>query len=318
MAVVRTASLGKTYRPLRGDPVEALRGVDLSVMRGEIFGLLGPNGAGKTTLVKLLLGIAHPSAGQAWLLEQPITEHGARGRVGFLAENHRFPPYLTARQILDVYGAMSAVDKETRKERGDELLDLVGLAKWRDVRVRKYSKGMMQRLGLAQAMLNRPEVLFLDEPTDGVDPVGRREIRDILLRLRDEGTTIFLNSHLLGEVELVCSRVAILKQGELVFDGSIEHLTTKERTWELRCTPVPETLADPARTCLSARPMPEDNAPSGLERYHLLVDDREQLNEVLDQLRASGVEIDSLTPLRQSLEDAFVEVIADRESRLRS
>src|SRR5262249_30495350 len=174
------------------------------------------NGAGKTTLVKVLLGIAWKSSGDAFLLGEPSGAVAVRARVGYLPEDHRFPDYHTGRTLLSFYGKLMGMPRRDRLRRSDELLELVGMAGRARAKVRTYSKGMKQRLGVAQAILHDPEVIFLDEPTDGVDPVGRREIRDLMQRLKGRGKTLFLNSHLLGEVELVCDRVAILQRGELV------------------------------------------------------------------------------------------------------
>ncbi len=287
--------------------------LDLEVSRGEIFGLLGPNGAGKTTLVKLLLGVALPSGGEGRLFGRSIREPAARQPVGFLPESHRFPDYLTAAQVLDTYARVAGVDEAERARRIPELLERVRMAKWADTRVRKFSKGMMQRLGLAQALMNTPDLLFLDEPTDGVDPVGRREIRDLLLEISREGTTIFLNSHLLSEVEQICTRVAILKEGRLARLGTVEELTTQDRVYELRCTDLPGTL-DPTVAELF-RPLDAEeargNGDAALAAYRLAVQDRAHLNAVLDTLRETGVEIESVQPLRQSLEAYFVEVVAE-------
>ncbi len=307
-AAVSTSGLAKTYAgPFGRNAVHALRPLDLTVRSGEIFGLLGPNGAGKTTLVKLLLGIVHPTAGEASLFGRPIGDPEARRAVGFLPENHRFPDFLTARQTLRIYARTAGVDSDERDRRAEALLERVGLTAAADRKVRTYSKGMMQRLGLAQAMMNRPRLLVLDEPADGVDPVGRREIRDVLIELSDEGATLFLNSHLLSEIERVCTRVAILKEGRLVRQGTVEELTTQERVWRLRCTPVPE----PAAAALGEALIPADaDEPAELHRYRLLAADRGELNAHLDRLRGAGVEIESVEPLRTSLEDFFVDVVS--------
>jgi ABC-2 type transport system ATP-binding protein len=304
---VETRGLAKTYPgALKKSPVHALHPLDLTVEEGEIFGLLGPNGAGKTTLVKLLLGVVHPTAGEASLFGRSIREPEARRPVGFLPENHRFPEFLTARETLRVYARLAGVPEPERGPRADALLDRVRLTEAADRRVRTYSKGMMQRLGLAQALMGRPRLVFLDEPTDGVDPVGRREIRDLLLELRAQGTTLFLNSHLLSEIERVCTRVAILKDGRLVREGTVEALTTTERVWRLRATPIPDTL----HAALDGALTPEAEADAtGLARYRLSAPDRAALNALLDRLRAGGVEIEAVEPLRQSLEDLFVEVV---------
>ena len=204
---------------------------------GEIFGLLGPNGAGKTTLIKVLLGLVHKTSGDAELLGRPAGDIEARRQIGYLPEQHRIPHHLTGNTALEYYGRLSNMSMSDIRRRRPELLETVGLRRWGRTLVRKYSKGMTQRLGLAQAMLHDPELLILDEPTDGVDPVGRAEIRDILGRLKSEGKTIFLNSHLLQEIELVCDRVAILGQGKLRRMDSVEairRLTSPEAVFTLR------------------------------------------------------------------------------------
>src|SRR5688572_10122525 len=172
--------------------VHALRGVNMQVHRGEVFGLLGPNGAGKSTLVKIMMTVVKPTRATGTMLGRPIGHKPTLARVGYLPERHRFPRYLTGRQALDFYAALAKVDRPTRRQRAKELLGIVGMTDWADKKISSYSKGMMQRIGLAQALMNDPEIIVLDEPTDGVDPVGRREIRDVLLRLKKQGKTIFL------------------------------------------------------------------------------------------------------------------------------
>ena len=301
---IETRGLAKTYR----GPVHALRPLDLAVAPGEIFGLLGPNGAGKTTLVKLLLGIVHPSGGEGALFGRSIRTPEARRAVGFLPENHRFPGYLTARQTLDLFARMSGVGADARGSRAEALLAKVRLAGAADRRVQTFSKGMMQRLGLAQALMASPRLVFLDEPTDGVDPVGRREIRDLLLELSADGVTLFLNSHLLSEIERVCTRVAILKDGALVRDGTVAELTETGRAWRLRTTPLPPHTRAALADVLTPEPAPDADA-SGLPAATLVVPDRPALNAALDRLRADGVEIEAVEPIRQSLEDLFVDVV---------
>ena len=303
-AVLRTAGLAKTYggRP----PVEALRPLDLEVGPGEVFGLLGPNGAGKTTLVKLMLGLVRPTAGAATLLGRPVADAGARREVGYLPEGHRFPPFLTGRDTLDLFARMGGVDGDRRARRAPALLDLVRLGGAADRKVGTYSKGMLQRLGIAQALMNRPRVVFLDEPTDGVDPVGRREIRELIETLRDDGVTVFLNSHLLSEVERVCTRVAILKDGAFVRQGTVDDLTRVGRAWRLLTTPLPAATAEALGGVLEPDPAPRAD---GLALAHAVVPDREALGAVLDRLRADGVGVEAVEPVRQSLEDLFVEVV---------
>ena len=303
---IDTTGLAKTYRGR--PPVEALKPLDLQVAAGETFGLLGPNGAGKTTLVKLLLGLVRPTAGTATLFGRDIGTPGARRPVGYLPEGHRFPPFLTARQTLDVFGQMAGVEASDRPARADELLGLVRLGGAADRPVGAFSKGMLQRLGIAQALMNRPRLVFLDEPTDGVDPVGRREIRTLIERLRDDGVTVFLNSHLLSEVERVCTRVAILKDGLPIRMGTVEDLTRQGRAWRLVTSPLPPATRAALDEALDASDVEH---PDGLVRSLLTLPDRTALNHALDRLRADGVEVEALEPARQSLEDLFVEVVQD-------
>lgn len=310
MPALSVSSLTKTYRTglLGRTSVQALDGVSLTVEEGAIFGLLGPNGAGKTTLVKILLGLVHPTSGTAHLFEHPAGRPVARDRIGFVPENHRFPGFFTAVQTLHAYGRLSDVPRAERNRRIPQLLDRLDLDGRGDSKVKTFSKGMLQRLGLAQALLNEPDLLFLDEPTGGVDPVGRRAIRDIVLELRDEGKTIFLNSHLLSEVEKVCTQIAILRDGSLVRQGSVDELTAVDRVYDLVATALPESLL--ADETLPLNPAP-DGSPSApdLEQYRVRADDRATLNAVLDRLRGEGVEVESITPLRQSLEDYFIDVV---------
>jgi ABC-2 type transport system ATP-binding protein len=307
---ISVSNLSKTYHTglLGRSTVQALDGVSLTVPKGAIFGLLGPNGAGKTTLVKILLGLVHPTGGTARLFGAPAQQPAARERIGFLPENHRFPGFLTAAQTLQVYGRLADVPGTPRNERISNLLRRVGLAERRDTKVSTFSKGMLQRLGLAQALLNDPDLLFLDEPTSGVDPVGRRAIRDLVLELRDGGTTIFLNSHLLSEVEKVCSQIAILRDGALVREGTIEELTAVERVYDVVCTPIPENVQADFELELSSADASPDPA---LRQYRMHADDRASLNALLDRLRAADVEVESVSPLRRSLEDYFIDVVDD-------
>ena len=310
MPALSVSSLSKTYRTglLRRSAVQALDGVSLAVEKGAIFGLLGPNGAGKTTLVKILLGLVHPTSGTARLFDRPAGNPTARQRSGFVPENHRFPGFFTAVQTLHAYGRLADVPRAERTDRIPALLERLDLEGRGDSKVKTFSKGMLQRLGLAQALLNDPDLLFLDEPTGGVDPVGRRAIRDIVLELREEGKTIFLNSHLLSEVEKVCTQIAILREGSLVRQGSVEELTAVERVYDLIATPIPDSIRNDADLPLA--PAPDGSSPElGLKQYRVRADDRATLNAVLDRLRGADVEIESITPLRQSLEDYFIDVV---------
>ncbi|MGH9749641.1 MAG: ATP-binding cassette domain-containing protein [Candidatus Polarisedimenticolia bacterium] len=284
--------------------MQALKGLELSVPRGRIFGLLGPNGAGKTTLAKLLLGIAFPTRGSAAVLGRPPGDLGSLARIGYLPEGHRYPPHLTGTQVLIHFARLSGIPAAGRAARVAALLRRVGLQEWGGMRAQRYSKGMLQRIGLAQALLNEPDLLILDEPTDGVDPLGRRAIRDLLLQEKERGATIFLSSHLLSEVERLCDRVAILKDGTLLREGSVEDLTRSKGT-----------------TRLEVRGLPPDSLPrlaaiapvvqTAAGRLEVATADPAPLNALLDAVRAAGGLIVSVVPHRESLEEAFVEIVAD-------
>ncbi|HDL02153.1 MAG TPA: ABC transporter ATP-binding protein, partial [candidate division Zixibacteria bacterium] len=244
MNVVTVNELTKIYHTgMKKGGITALDTVTLQIEPGEIFGLLGPNGAGKTTLFKLLLGISSVTSGEATLLGYPPSNPKSREKIGYLPENHRFPDHLTGLGLLMLTGRMFNLKDGVISKRADELLKLVDMTKWANTKIKKYSKGMLQRVGLAQAMINDPEVLFLDEPTDGVDPVGRAEIKNVMQKIRDDGKTIILNSHLLSEVEMVADRVAILQNGKLAKIGSVDEMTNKKLQYEIQAE-FRETLFD--------------------------------------------------------------------------
>ena len=305
--VIAVHGLAKEFRHW-GRKLRALDGVDLEVRRGEVFGLLGANGAGKTTLVKVLLGLARPTAGEARVRGRDPRHAEARARIGYLPEGHRFPGYLSGEATLRLFGRLAGVPERTIEARTRELLELVGLADRARDRVARYSKGMTQRLGLASALLDEPDVLFLDEPTDGVDPVGRRQIRDILLATRASGTTVFINSHLLSEVERTCDRVAILHHGRVIREGTIEDLTRPTHRFRL-C--LAEGQAPPVERlrALGAVPVSSNGA------LEVEVPDLEALNRLIDALRAEHLLIAEVSPLRAALEDVFVEVVGEGEAR---
>jgi ABC-2 type transport system ATP-binding protein len=300
---IEAEGLRKVYRSRFGSRrITALDGVSLRVEPGQVFGLLGPNGAGKTTTVKILLGLTRPTGGRAMLAGLPASNPESRRRVGYLPEGHRFPGYLTARQTLSIFGRMSGMDRATLRKRTPELLARVGLAEWADVRVKKFSKGMTQRLGLAAALVHDPDVLLLDEPTDGVDPVGRREIRDLLQTEARRGKAILLNSHLLSEIERTCDRVAVLRAGRVVAEGRIDELTASGSHYRLVATGVDEGLLAAFR-----------ETGASIERinghFDLTARDVDHLNVLVDRLRARGAKLQELSPVRSSLEDVFVDLV---------
>ncbi|MFT5143273.1 MAG: ABC-2 type transport system ATP-binding protein [Rhodothermales bacterium] len=318
--IVQARSLGKKYTSFRGKAVQALDDFSLSVQPGEVFGLLGPNGAGKTTFIKILLGIVGPTAGSAQLLGRPVGHPDSRVDVGYLPEQHRFPGHLTAREALDLYSRLSGFDGATRKSESLRLLGRVGLSEWADTKVKKYSKGMMQRLGLAQALMTSPKLVILDEPTDGVDPIGRREIREIVTWLSTTGTTVFLNSHLLSEVELVCTRAAILHEGKLVREGSIAELTAAPAEFEVEGTPATSPLpdgvtqADPGQNTHPSGAASPPNTGDWI-RYHIEASSPEELTPKLAAMIEAGVIIREVKPGRRSLEQAFVQIVEESDAR---
>jgi ABC-2 type transport system ATP-binding protein len=306
--VIEANGLRKVYSSRFGTrKVRALDGIDLSVGPGEVFGLLGPNGAGKTTAVKILLGLTGATEGSARLFGIPVSDPESRRRVGYLPEGHRFPGYLTARQTLSIFGRMSGVDGATLKRRIPELLARVRLSDWLDVKVKKFSKGMTQRLGLASALVHDPAVLLLDEPTDGVDPVGRREIRDLLQEEAARGRAILLNSHLLSEIELTCDRVAVLRRGKVAAQGRIADLTAQGSRYKMMASPVDEALLSAFR-----------DTGAAVERVngHLVLTTRDlaHVNALVDTLRARGGILSELAPVRSTLEDVFVDLVKTGEA----
>ena len=293
MTVIDVQDVEKTYK----GKIHALRGVSLEVHEGEIFGLLGPNGAGKSTLVKILMTVIHPSKLRGTLLGHPVGRQDILRHVGYLPEHHHFPQYLTGEQVMYHYGALAGVPRKERIKRTASLLDRLGLSGWEKKKVTTYSKGMLQRLGVAQSLINDPKLLVLDEPTDGVDPVGRREIRDLLAELRDKGKAVFLNSHLLSELEMVCDRVAIMVKGKVTMQGTIESLTGDSVRIEI-------DIKGDAPTW--AMEMCDEIRGSTLVIYG---DDVSKSQPIIDRLRKDDIVIQSIQQLRESLEDLFMRAV---------
>ncbi|MCZ2075008.1 MAG: ABC transporter ATP-binding protein [Bryobacterales bacterium] len=298
---IETEDLTKVFRNRwTGREIRAVDRVSLQIQRGTTFGLLGPNGAGKTTFIKMLLSATHPSSGAARIFGGDARLASSRKPVGYLPENHRFPTYFTGAGMLDFYGALSGMGAAERRRRSTELLERLGLKEWGTVRIGKYSKGMLQRLGLAQAMMHKPALLVLDEPTDGVDPVGRLEIREVLRELERQGVTIFLNSHLLVEVETFCREVAILQHGKVALQGAVRDLTAAPG-YQVTAAGVPDELRRQLRASAPER------VRDGFVQFQFT--SREEANRAVDLLRCHGCEIESLAPTTSTLEEVFVRTI---------
>ncbi len=283
----------------------AVDNISLQVPVGSTYGLLGPNGAGKTTFVKMLLSAAHPTAGRAMVFGRDSREPAARAPIGYLPENHRFPTYLTGWDMLDFYGALSGMPSAERRRRIPELLETVGLdSRAHHLRLGKYSKGMLQRVGLAQALIHAPRLLVLDEPSDGVDPVGRKQIREVLLQLEQQGVTIFINSHLLQEVELFCREVAIIQKGKVALSGTVLELTSGSG-YRLEVANPPESLETELRA--KARTAAQNNGT-----LQLVFPTREEANRALDLARSHQCEVETFGRTRSTLEEVFMKTVEDR------
>ena len=304
MAIISTKNITKEFsaKSFSKEKITALNKFTFEVNQGEIFGLLGPNGAGKTTLVKVLLGILFPNEGEAQIFEKDINDESIKSKIGYLPENHKFPNYLNGEQVLRYFGKLSGMSDIDAKKKTEEYLKLVDMEKWKKTKIKKYSKGMMQRLGMAQALINDPELIFLDEPTDGVDPIGRKEIRDILINLKSQGKTVFLNSHLLSEIELICDRVAILNKGVLIKEGSIEEMTTSEDNYKFITTEMSEEVVNAILTKYKA--VLQSN-----HEFQYRSDDLKGVNDVIDFLRSKKVLIQDVTKEKNTLESMFINLI---------
>jgi ABC-2 type transport system ATP-binding protein len=294
---IRTRGLRKVF----GDKV-AVRNLTLDVPRGEVFGFLGPNGAGKSTSVKMLLGLVFPTSGEAQILGCPVGDVRTRRKVGFLPEHFRFYDWLTPAELLKLHGRLYGMSHAKLRERIPVLVEQVGLTPHRDKRLRDFSKGMLQRIGLAQAILNEPDLIFLDEPTSGLDPVGRRLVRDIIKAQRDRGATVLLNSHLLGEVEITCNRVAFIKDGEVVEARQLDEDIEEQTTVCIRAANVTAEIASGlSQWSRSVR----------TEGGHLMlsVSSGSVVPEIVRYLVAKRADVYEVTPQRLSLEERFLEIV---------
>ena len=309
MDAIRTEGLTKHYQVgfWRPRPYLALDSLTLHVNQGEVFGFLGPNGAGKTTTLKLLMQLIFPTSGRAEILGRPVGDLSVKHRIGYLPEHPYFYDYLTAEELLEYFAALFGYAPSERRTRANRLLDDVGIGAERRLQLRKFSKGMLQRVGIAQALINDPEVVFLDEPMSGLDPIGRREIREMILRLRDRGTTVFFSSHVLSDAETLCSRVAIMAKGRLITAGALsEMLAFQVRGWEL----VVSGLTDAVLAAAKARGDVIGATLVGPGRFALELPLKPAPERTLATLVAQGASLVSLTPIRDTLEDYFVKQVS--------
>ncbi|HKE23823.1 MAG TPA: ABC transporter ATP-binding protein [Bryobacteraceae bacterium] len=279
-----------------------MRNLNLQVRRGEIFGFLGPNGAGKSTSIRLLLGLARPTSGEGFVLGCPAEDVAVRRKIGFLPEDFRFYDWLTASELLHLHGRLCGVSSHDLHSRVPKLIDLVGLLPHRDRRLKGFSKGMLQRIGLAQALVHEPELIFLDEPTSGLDPMGRRLVRDILRAERERGATVFLNSHLLSEIEITCDQVVFIQEGEVV---TTRDLRTKNEA-ELHVLIRARNLTSEAVDRLSSW---SASAVAEGERLNLTVPSSDVLPDILRHLIGSGADVYECTPRPMTLEELFVSIM---------
>jgi ABC-2 type transport system ATP-binding protein len=307
MSAIEILGLEKTYSVgfWRKRPKRALYPLQLTVEDGEIFGFLGPNGAGKTTTLKLLMGLVFPTAGSARILGREWTDPSVKAQIGFLPEQPYFYDYLTAHELLEYYGQLSGVPSKQRKQRVEQVLDQVGLRDVRGVQLRKFSKGMLQRVGIGQAILHDPKLVFFDEPMSGLDPMGRREVRDLMEQLKHEGKTVFFSTHILSDAEALCDRVAIIHKGELRGIGAVEDLTSSvqgkvEVVWQ--GSQVPASIKALGAEC----------HVSG-DRVRAIIAESQQ-DAVIDILRRERQRLIAITPVRTSLEAYFVEKLQHAET----
>jgi ABC-2 type transport system ATP-binding protein len=305
--ILRTEGLTKTFEVgLRRRRVEAVRDLTLSVRQGEIFGFVGPNGAGKTTTIKMLMGLIYPTRGRAWIFEAPIPSRVAKARLGYLPEHPAWYEFLTGLEALRFFATLAGVPRPEQRRRCDELLGLVGLADAADRQIRKYSKGMQQRLGIAQALVADPAFVVLDEPMSGLDPIGRKEMRDVILELRKRGKTVFFSTHILPDVESLCDRVGLIQRGQLTDVGRIgELLSARVKSVELTAALPPALRGALAGGSVLSR--------EG-DRETVAFPDEATADAAVRALLGAGGRLISVTPHRETLEDFFVRRLAEREA----
>jgi ABC-2 type transport system ATP-binding protein len=307
--VIEVDSIVKDFRPGFGLRVKrVLHGVSFDVSEGEIFGFVGPNGAGKTTALKVMMGLIRPTSGRATILGADVSETRFRQHIGFLPENPYFYTYLTAREILHFYARLSDLSSERRHERVETLLEWVGLEPAADARLKTYSKGMLQRVGIAQALVHDPSVIFLDEPMSGLDPIGRKEIRDIILRLKSQGKTVFMNTHILSDVEMICDRVAIIVKGKICYEGRIQDFLGEEAM----CSDIVISSLSPNAAEAIERDVGVEFRGIG-EHVEIQVRDK-AVNTVLEHVLRDGADVVSVSKHRVTLESIFLDTVERSES----
>ncbi|MGD2164695.1 MAG: ABC transporter ATP-binding protein [Anaerolineae bacterium] len=308
---IETLHLGKDF-----DDKTAVEDLTLTVERGEVFGFLGPNGAGKTTAVKMMLGLIAPTAGEGYVLGQPLGDPRGRRKIGFLPEHFRFHHWLRAREFLHLHADLYQVPRDVARRRVPELLELVGLTDHAEKELRAYSKGMLQRIGLAQALLNQPDLVLLDEPTSGLDPVGRRLVRDVIRDLRNKGASVFLNSHLLSEVEITCDRVSFIKKGRVIHTGPLTALVDGELTVEIRARRRGNVPAERWQAVLDGLRRWSSSVRIDGEHVSLSLPGEADVPAINRYLVKNGADVYALTPQTLSLEEFFIKVVGDEDAVL--
>lgn len=303
--VVEISDLVKDYETgfFKKKKVRAVDGISLSVKGGQIFGFLGGNGAGKTTTIKMLMSLLYPTSGSAKILGQEISDFTMHRQIGYCPENPYFYDYLTPRELLMYFGELFGIDKAKTRDKAEELLNKVGLdEKDRSKQLRKFSKGMLQRVGLAQSLINDPKIVFLDEPMSGLDPIGRREVRELIAGLRDSGTTVFMSTHILSDVEALCDEVAILRKGKLAASGKLDDLLQSQAEGQV----FEVTLRGNTAENIGLPGIDPSQIVSRAHGVMIRIEDESQIDSLLAEARKQGFHLVSIQPTKQSLEDLFV------------